>query len=60
MQTRYTIQSWSVPDEEIMREFVLLYETLGDRSKENIDCIRQKYGIGAAINAIHDGFGISK
>ena len=35
-------------------------ESLNAQSRANIECIRAKYGAAAALNAIADGFGISK
>jgi len=35
-------------------------ERLSEQSRENIRIIREKWGTAAALNAIADGFGISK
>jgi hypothetical protein len=35
-------------------------ERLNEQSRENIRMIREKWGAVAALNAIADGFGISK
>tara|TARA_R110000772_G_scaffold268565_2_gene396229 strand:+ start:11790 stop:11954 length:165 start_codon:yes stop_codon:yes gene_type:complete len=35
-------------------------KSLNEQSRQNIQMIREKHGAAAALNAIADGFGISK
>jgi len=35
-------------------------ETLNEQSRQNIQMIREQWGAAAALNAIADGFGVSK
>lgn len=34
-------------------------KSLNEQSRQNIQMIREKWGVAAALNAIADGFGIS-